>query len=70
MTKIKQKTNAELISEWLKTNKPTVLNMGDTTPPTEQGSGWAERRKPLRLANSVDTFRFPAIQVRAAGDVL
>lgn len=40
-----QQTPAELIAAWLKTNKPTKCDIGQTTPKEEQGTGWGRKKK-------------------------
>jgi hypothetical protein len=46
-TRTPAKSNAELIAEWLKTNKVTKLEMDALTPKEEQGGyGFGRGRKP------------------------
>lgn len=40
-----EQTPAELIAAWLKTNKPTVCGINETTPREAQGTGWGRRKK-------------------------
>lgn len=54
LTKAPVQSNADLIANWLKTNSPTKLALGQVTPKEEQVGYGFGRPRPKRKSTNID----------------